>query len=267
MATRNPLVSIVIPVYNSQEYISGCLFSIINQSYKNVEIIIVDDGSTDQTDTIINEIIDKNENVKIVLNKQQNSGPSVARNNGIRLAQGEFIAFLDSDDQWYPNKLERLLDEFEKDNELDVVGSLYSIGEKVTFKRTDGSLEYLSLKKLLFKNYLLTSGVVCRAKVFSNVHFNEHQKYSEDYRLWLEIAAQGNKCAIVNECLLRMNEKPIYGASGLSSRLWEMEKGELNNFTYIFSKHHISLFEYIAATLFSFIKYLRRLLIVRFNIN
>ena len=264
MINETPLVSVIVPVYNSQDYIEECLYSIITQTYKNFEIIIVDDGSTDLTMTIINKIYQDEQDVKIVVVKQNNSGPSAARNHGIRLSHGDYIAFLDSDDQWYPNKLERILSELKKDKSIDVISSLYSIGEKTKYKQTDGSISYFSLYKLLFKNVLLTSGVVCRANLFKEIKFNEGQKYSEDYRLWLEMAASGYKCVVVNDCLLRMNAKPIYGASGLSSRLWQMEKGELSNFIHLYKSGKISLIVFTAASLFSFLKYVRRVVIVKY---
>lgn len=262
MIKCNPIVSVVIPVYNSQDYIKECLGSVLAQTYKRIEIIIVDDGSTDQTGIIINDLINKNKHISFIFVSQNNSGPSAARNKGIGYAQGDYIAFLDSDDQWYPSKLEKILAEFEKDNELDIISSLYSIGENTVCKEIPGSLEYISLRKLLFKNALLTSGVVCRSNVFQNNKFNENQKYSEDYRLWLEMAASGFKCAVLNECLLKMNGKPIFGASGLSSKMWKMEKGELDNFLHLFNEKKISLIEYLLASAFSFLKYVRRSMIV-----
>lgn len=261
--TNNPLVSIIIPVYNSQEYIKECLESVFAQTYKGYEVVIVDDGSTDLTVSIINDIIKKNKIEKIVLVKQANSGPSAARNNGVKHAHGEYLAFLDSDDQWYPNKLEFVLTEFKKNNTLDIISSLYSIGDNSLFKNTDGSVVCIPLRKLLYRNSLLTSGVVCKSFIFDYFKFDETQKYSEDYRLWLELVASGYKCALINECLLRMNEKPIYGASGLSSKLWLMEKGELGNYSYLYQSGKISVFSYIAASLFSLIKFSRRFIIVR----
>ena len=108
------MVSIIIPVYNGEKFISKAIESALNQTYKPIEIIVVDDGSTDKTEEIV-----KQYNVKYFY--QDNSGPSTARNRGISIAKGEYIAFLDADDIYLPNKIERQILEFKKDNDLGVV--------------------------------------------------------------------------------------------------------------------------------------------------
>ena len=93
----NPLVSIIIPVYNTAKYLPNCLDSIINQSYCNLEIIIIDDGSTDDSYKIAKKYASKDPRIKLV--HQKNSGQSSARNKGLSLSKGNFIAFVDSDDK------------------------------------------------------------------------------------------------------------------------------------------------------------------------
>ena len=256
-------VSVIIPVYNSEKSIICCLTSVVCQTYKNFEIIIVDDGSEDSSSAIVNEFIKKENDINIILVKQKNSGPSVARNNGIKKAKGKYIAFLDSDDEWYPEKLDRIIAEFKKNDDLYILSSLYSIGNRLIKNNTTESLKYISTINLLLKNSLLTSGVVCKKELFEKFQFNEKQKYSEDYRLWLEIVSSGYKCAILNEYLLKMNGKPTYGASGLSSNLWMMEKGELDNYLHLYNIGNINCLYFIFATVFSLIKYSRRAIIVK----
>jgi Glycosyltransferases involved in cell wall biogenesis len=89
-------VSVIIPVYNSEKYIEKCLGSLLNQTLKEVEIICVNDGSTDKSLEILNKCKDSNSNIKVI--NQKNTGPSIARNNGLNLASGEYVAFVDSDD-------------------------------------------------------------------------------------------------------------------------------------------------------------------------
>ncbi len=101
-------VSIIIPMYNSALTIINSLESIINQSYKNYEIIVVDDGSIDNSYNLVKEYIKFNKiEEKVILITQENSGPSIARNNAINLARGEYISFLDSDDVWLKEKLQK----------------------------------------------------------------------------------------------------------------------------------------------------------------
>jgi glycosyltransferase involved in cell wall biosynthesis len=97
-----PKVSVIIPTYNSASYIIEAVESVLNQTYKDFEVIVVDDGSTDNTHTLLEPYLDR-----IMYRFQENRGESIARNEGIRIAQGEYITFLDSDDWWMPSKLER----------------------------------------------------------------------------------------------------------------------------------------------------------------
>ncbi|EMA6343374.1 glycosyltransferase family 2 protein [Bacillus cytotoxicus] len=106
MTEQKQLVSVVIPLYNAEKYIEETMQSILNQTYQNIEIVIVDDGSKDQSPIIVKELQRKHpEKVRYV--HQENQGVSVARNTGIEHANGEYVAFLDSDDLWHPNKIEK----------------------------------------------------------------------------------------------------------------------------------------------------------------
>lgn len=102
----NPLVSVIVPVYNVEKYLEQCLNSILGQTYKNLEIIVVDDGSTDSSSKIINEY--KKKDSRIVVISQKNQGLSAARNTGIKKAQGDYIMFVDSDDWIAPDIVEYL---------------------------------------------------------------------------------------------------------------------------------------------------------------
>lgn len=108
----NPLISIIVPTYNVEKYIRTCIESILAQTYRNVEIIIVNDGSTDQSLAVISDLICSHHNVKVI--NQKNQGLSVARNTGIDVATGKYITFVDADDKIMP----------------DFVSSLYQIAEK-----------------------------------------------------------------------------------------------------------------------------------------
>lgn len=99
------LVSIIMPSYNSSKFIAASIESVIAQTYKNWELLITDDCSKDNTVEIVRQYVDKDERIKLFC-LQENSGAGVARNNSIKQAKGRFIAFLDSDDRWKPNKLE-----------------------------------------------------------------------------------------------------------------------------------------------------------------
>lgn len=112
------LVSVIIPVYNVEEYLEECLDSVLNQTYKNIEVIAINDGSTDNSPSILESYAIENENITII--SQKNSGQSIARNNGIKIANGKYIYFLDSDDYILPETFEQLVRTMEE-NDLDLI--------------------------------------------------------------------------------------------------------------------------------------------------
>ena len=101
----SPLISVIIPMYNTQDYIQKTIESVLTQTYKNLEVIVVDDGSTDNGAKIVQQLHSKDSRVKYIF--QANEGVSAARNYGIKSSTGEYLAFLDSDDLWLPSKLEK----------------------------------------------------------------------------------------------------------------------------------------------------------------
>lgn len=106
------LVSIIVPVYNTESYLEKCLNSILNQTYENIEIIIIDDGSTDNSYKILQKFQNKNKRIRLL--QQKNSGQGVARNKGIEISKGEYIFFIDSDDRVTENMVEEMVSEIEK---------------------------------------------------------------------------------------------------------------------------------------------------------
>lgn len=247
------LVSVIIPAYNAVETIIPCVKSVLNQTYKNLEIIVVDDGSTDMTKIILEEY--KNEfcinSLQIIY--QDNAGPSAARNLGIKLAKGEYIAFLDSDDVWYPQKIEKQMEIFIKKTSANIIGAL------LRRKGCTGDVFEVSVRELMYCNCFATSAVICRKYIFNTLQFNEEQKYSEDYRLWMEILFQYGGGFLLSDKLVAWANKRRFGESGLSAKLWEMEKGELSNYRYLLRKSIISFYSFIGASCWSLCKFLYRL--------
>ncbi len=123
----NELVSIIIPAYQEEKWIERCLRSIINSTYKNLEIIVINDGSTDDTEKIVVNFKKKNEteNISIKLMNISNGGSARARNLGICVAKGEYIGFADADDMIQPYMVERLVESLQRGNDLSICGLLY----------------------------------------------------------------------------------------------------------------------------------------------
>ena len=250
-------ISVVIPVYNSERTIYRCIDSVLCQTYPIYEIIIVDDGSTDKSIELIHQLKAQKNINNLILIQQENAGPSTARNRAISFATGHFIAFLDSDDWWLETKIEKQV--FILINDVDMC----LLGTKTSIEKRQNSFSnrcrYIRFKMLIFKNYFATSSVIINRNLLDEFSFNVDKKYSEDYDLWLNIVYD-NKAAICTEKLTVMG-KPIIGKTGLSSNLWEMEKGELTNFIRLKKDLKISFLQLIIISVFSFIKFIRRLVI------
>jgi len=256
------LVSVVIPCYNSEETIVACIESVRNQTYKTVEILIIDDGSTDHSSERITTYMKEHghpANLKLL--SQQNAGPSAARNKGVNIASGDWIAFLDADDYWMPEKLHIQMKCLEEHPDVALVGvqsNSYTIANSDHFS-------LLTFKQMLFKNHFKTSGVVLRKSVALETPFDEKMKYSEDYRAWLIIAAK-YKVGIVNMALCgSISNKRVFGASGLSANLSAMQRGEISNYQHLYDRKYIGTGTYVASIGYSYLRYVRRIIITFAN--
>ncbi|GEK07816.1 glycosyltransferase family 2 protein [Pseudoalteromonas sp. McH1-7] len=194
-----PKVSVIIPMFNVEKYIDECICSVLNQTFKNFEVICVDDGCTDNT---LNYLTDyKDARIKIV--RQPNRGLSGARNTGIRVARGKYIAFLDADDFWDPRKLEKHVYHLDRDYELGVSYCPSLFVDEQSKPLGIGqfpSLKHINAKTILCRNPIGNgSAPVIRKDVLSQIAFNdgkrswrqyfdENLKQSEDIETWLRIA-------------------------------------------------------------------------------
>ena len=214
----SPLVSIIVPVYNSEEYIFNSINSILNQTYKNIEIIIINDGSTDRTNEILNEIALKDK--RIVYVNQKNIGVSETRNKGIQLSKGEYITFMDSDDTVEPEYIEKLIEEVLK-NEFDIVACGYTdISKYGIVKLNDFYINNTILSKDEFIKRILNGvGGTVWGKIFrrniiieNNIKMKQNIYMCEDMIFVLEYAMKCNKYGAINEKLYnynRLNENSI----------------------------------------------------------
>lgn len=257
------MVSVIIPMYNAEKTILRCLNSVLNQTCKSeMEIIVVNDGSTDNSPRIVEQIISNNKSkIEIQLINKSNGGVSSARNTGLALAKGHYIALLDSDDEWLADKLEKQINVFILDTEISFIGGL--IDNPINEKK---EVIEISLSKLIFKNYFQPSTVMFKKEVLDKVgFFDESQKYAEEGNYFMRIAKLF-KCVLLNEQLVNYGQGKVgFGVSGLSANLKEMEKGELRNLKFAYQQNYISFFTYFIAINFSILKYIRRILIVKFR--
>lgn len=187
------LVSVIIPTYNREKYIKKALYSVFLQSYQDFEIIIVDDGSTDDTKNILEPYL---KDPRVFYIYQQNQKVSRARNNGIRRARGEYIALLDSDDYWLDNKkLEKQVNFFKNNPDyLLTSGGIVRVAEsgqgisRVLNPQSDGAIR----KSMLFSCLFTPSGAMFRKSIFEKIGgFNETSDVSEDWEFFLQVGTFG----------------------------------------------------------------------------
>ena len=256
------VISVIIPVYNAEESIEKCLDSIKNQTWKGeFEIIVINDGSADRSGEILENYRQKNPEMPIQLINQENGGVSKARNTGLKIAKGDYIALLDSDDEWLPEKTEKQMKYLVNQNfRVDFITSLWN-DEKVSFPYAIGGngLVAINLNKLLFKVSGQTSTAIFKKKILGNTgFFDERQRYSEDANFWMRISENNSMFLLPEKLVIAGNGKKSFGFSGLSANLKEMEKGIQKNISEMYQNKRINLLGYIFYFVFSKLKYIVR---------
>lgn len=189
--SKNPTVSVIIPTYNRAHLIGRAVQSVLAQTYKDFEIIVVDDGSTDNTEEVVKNF--GNSRIRCARHGE-NKGAAAARNTGIKIARGSYIAFLDSDDEWLPEKLEKQVRVFGKASlEVGVIytGCWRMEGDRKTYTpspkiiQKQGNIHRLLLEGSLF----VTSTAMVRRECLLRVGvFDEHLLRHQDWELWIRIS-------------------------------------------------------------------------------
>ncbi len=190
--STRPRVSVVIPTYNRAGAVCEAVQSALDQTYSDLEVIVVDDGSTDDTAQRVGERFGGD--ARVVLVSQPHSGPGAARNRGIERARGELIAFLDSDDVWYPEKLELQLRRLDESGAALVFSDFVfpdGVGERTRFQFT-GFAGDTSLRGIVEKRFpLCTPAVVARRRDLQEAGlFDESLPCAQDWDLWIRLIAR-----------------------------------------------------------------------------
>lgn len=198
--TPSNLISVVMPAYNSERYISEAIRSVISQTYENWELIVIDDGSTDSTPDIVKSFADVDKRITFVQN-EKNLGVALTRNRGFELACGEWVALLDSDDVWHNDKLEKQLEVAERTG-CDVVYCSYTMIDEDRHLLS----EYVVPPKTSYEELLKESTISCSTALLSRrITDSEHflsEYYHEDYVYWLHLLKQGYVAAGSTESLV-----------------------------------------------------------------
>ncbi|GJQ50989.1 MAG: glycosyl transferase [Candidatus Kuenenia stuttgartiensis] len=235
---NNPLVSVIIPTYNGSRFIKETIQSALDQTYRNLEIIVIDDGSTDNTP----EIVKSTNNQKVTYIRQENAGAAMARNLGINISKGEYIAFLDHDDLWLPHKLERQLLLFGKNPMVAMVYSDTFIIDENNFVTGKFSQKTKFFRGMIFKELFLSCfitilTVIIKRSVFIEIGPFLPFKISEEYDLYLKCAAKYS-IDYINEPLAKYR---IHESN--TSKNYETEASDCIKI-YNFWKNHEGITEY-----------------------
>lgn len=223
------MFSVIIPLYNKAPYVAKAIESVLGQTYRDFEVIVIDDGSTDQS----LEVAKTFENKSITIISQPNSGVSTARNNGVKLAKHPYICFLDADDWWHPTFLEemkRLITDFP---DAGIYGSGYyivkngqeriaPIGVSQGFER--GIIDYCEVYAKTLCMPLTSISVVIPKHIFDEEKgFKSQLKFGEDFDLWIRIALK-HKVILINKPLAYYNQDVDVNNRAIGSRFYKPEE-------------------------------------------
>ena len=257
-------VSVVIPCFRCASTISRAMNGIIRQTKLPAEIIMVDDASDDETLAVLKKLkVQYGDWIRIV-ELHRNVGAASARNSGWNIATQPYIAFLDSDDAWHPRKVE-IQYQYMIDNPQVVLSGhsflelAQSVTEDLNWPVEVKSVTKITWRKLLLKNQFITPSVMLKKDI--PFKFSENKRHMEDHLLWLEIVGAKLFAVKLNANLAAVY-KPMFGASGLSSNMWLMEKAELSNYQYLYMQKHLRFYQYLFLQYFSMAKFFRRLILL-----
>lgn len=235
MTYQNETVSVIIPVYNAERYISDTIESVLNQTYKDIEIVLVDDCSTDNSRKIIEAYANLNSGIVYHLQKE-NGGAAVARNTALSIANGRYVAFLDSDDLWLPEKIKKQMNLLKQNSAgicFTAIEMINENGETIKGKRNvKNKINY----DFLLKNTMIaTSSVLIDRKVVGDFQMPLIRS-GQDYATWLQLMRNGIEAYGINEVLVKYR----VGRNSLSSnklksikQVWSIQtrQEQINSFS------------------------------------
>lgn len=212
-------VSIIMSVYNNEEYLDLAIQSILNQTYKNFEFIITNDFSSDRSQEIINHYTCKDKRI-ISINNNVNMGLTSSLNNMISMASGDLIARMDGDDVALPNRIEKQVKVFEKNPNIDFVFTdtilIDFLGEEICSSWRPNNLDEI-LRVIKYVNYIPHPTVMLKKNLFENIsYYNPVCRTGQDHELWMKFVEQDVDFYYLKESLLlyRINPNSVRGKSG-----------------------------------------------------
>jgi len=252
-------VSVIVPCFNGEECIARCIESITNQTVCINEVIFIDDCSSDDSLNVINSIFSSISDYRTtIIKNKMNLGVSISRNLGLNVASSDYIAFLDVDDVWLPEKIEVQYTWMIRHPNVFLTGhEMNNSRSSIQIEMSKVRIRKIHAKKALLSNPFSTPTIMMKNTKYYRF---PNMRYAEDYAFWLEILFDSQECFKLSVVMASMF-KPEYGSSGLSSELWLMEKGVQKIYLSLYKINKINLFEYIGLIGFSYVKYMKRVLI------
>jgi len=206
---KKHLVSVVMPVYNEEKTVKRAIESVLSQTYNEIELLIIDDGSTDSTPQIINELAKKDDRI-IPLKNSINRGITYSLNRGLRKASGEYIARIDGDDWYHPRKLELQVSFLEKKRNYGIVRTFHILlmdGAKALKVSLPITHERI-LKQLAYRNPFAHSSIMVRKEILDKVgYYDEKYEYAQDYDLYFRILSVSKGYNIPRYLLFRRSRR------------------------------------------------------------
>lgn len=227
----NQLVSVIIPCYNCESTIEETIQSVIFQTYKNIEIICVNDGSKDNTLSKLEKITSTNENI-IYIN-QENKGQSKTRNEGAKIAKGEYLFFLDADDKIADSYIEKCVKIIKNNIGVQIV---YSLSEYFGSRTGEWKLPEFEIKSFLRDNCIPITALIRKEEFEKANGFDESLTFFEDWELWLKIIINGGKVYRIPETLFfyRKHADKV----SLTTQAWKEKMIISKNKLAIYNKHY-----------------------------
>lgn len=216
------LVSVIIPYFENKKFISKTINSVLNQSYKNLEIIIIFDEKNDFNYNFIKKFQLKDKRIKVFKNKQ-NIGAGFSRNVGINISKGNYVCFIDSDDIWSRHKVKRQLT-FMKKRNIEISHTSYFIINELGQKVSSRSARDMSYKDLINSCDVGLSTVMVKKKILKKRYLFPNLKTKEDYVLWLKLTKNGRKIFAIKEKLSFWRNKKNSLSSSTTQKLKDAYK-------------------------------------------
>lgn len=264
-----PDISVIIPVFNAETTLGAALQSVASQDYEGrFEIILIDDGSTDGSLQLARDFSETYQKGRMRIVSQENAGVASARNAGLRMARQDYVALLDADDVWLPEKTRIQMSALHFDKLDFVACRRNNVPFRWPYKADARHLAEVTFEKLLIRNEITTPTVIFRRRILLDSGlFEEGKRFAEDHLMWLKMAAVPHtRMAILDKSLVWAgNGKRSFGESGLSANLKEMAAGFQDNLKILLHEKLISPEKYRWLREYYRMKY--HLLLVRKKLN